>query len=811
MMTSPLNRLLSKLSDVKKIGNGWSARCPAHNDRRPSLSVSESDDGRVLVDCKAGCLTQDVIAKLGLTMRDLFSDDSSTLFLSTEPRQTRGKQKIRRQDHGKPKGKAYPTVRKAMAALDRIMKKERGHRVVRWFYHNLDGKRVAVVARYDLPTAKDEKQQKTFRPLVRHRNEWFIGGMPEPRPLYHLSKLADADRVYICEGEKAADAVRNLGLIATTSTHGTKSATKTDWSPLAGKQCVILPDNDKVGSAYADNVGVILAKLTPPTKVKVVDLPDLPEGGDIVDWIESQPDADDDELRRQLETLIEKAEVIQSHRLVSPGSRFQPFPIDIFPGLLRKFVANGAKAIGCDTSYIALPLLSCIATSIGNTRKIELKKGWEEPSILWTAIVGDSGTMKSPAIELALQPVKERQQKAFAEFTEQDRNYRDEFLQYERDLADWKKGKVQELPDKPEQPIMDRYYCDDLTIEALLLMLQKQPRGLLMVRDELAGWFASFDRYSQGKGGDSSRWLEMHGGRSLTVDRKTGDQKTIHVPRAAVSVAGGIQPDILRRALGQEHRENGLAARLLLAFPPKRPKRWTEAKINPRKKRAIVKLVDRLYKLESATDDNGELQPIIVKLSPEAKKEWITFFDEHAKELSELSGDLAAAWSKLEGYAARLALVVHFARWAAGDSTLRDAGTVDQWSINAGIRLSRWFGNEVRRIYAMLDENKEETEQRRLVEWIEQKGGVVTAREVQQGHRQYQTAADTELALGKLIEAGLGSWKPTSTTSKGGRPSRMFRLLEPSTVYDALPVTKENEGCVDVDDVDTPEAGSEDD
>jgi putative DNA primase/helicase len=80
--------------------------------------------------------------------------------------------------------------------------------------------------------------------VARWGDKWIIGGMPEPRPLYGLPDLADIKRAYVAEGEKAADAARSIGLVATTSPHGSKSAEKADWSPLAGKEVVILPDND---------------------------------------------------------------------------------------------------------------------------------------------------------------------------------------------------------------------------------------------------------------------------------------------------------------------------------------------------------------------------------------------------------------------------------------------------------------------------------------------------------------------------------------------------------------------------------------
>ena len=64
---------------------------------------------------------------------------------------------------------------------------------------------------------------------------WCLRGMPDPRPLYNLPKLADAERVYVTEGEKATDALCSIELTATTSAHGSQSPDKTDWSPLWGK------------------------------------------------------------------------------------------------------------------------------------------------------------------------------------------------------------------------------------------------------------------------------------------------------------------------------------------------------------------------------------------------------------------------------------------------------------------------------------------------------------------------------------------------------------------------------------------------
>src|SRR5262245_11905146 len=111
-------------------------------------------------------------------------------------------------------------------------------------------------------------------------------------------------------------------------------------------------------------------------------------------------------------------------------------------------------------------------------------------------------------------------------------------------------------PLEPKALVCPRYWCNDVTMEALARCLLDAPRGLLASRDELRGWLASFNQYNKGgKGSDLNHWLALHGGRDLLIDRKTGDRPTIYVPQASVSITGGTQPGILGRNLDREHFE----------------------------------------------------------------------------------------------------------------------------------------------------------------------------------------------------------------------------------------------------------------
>jgi len=209
-----------------------------------------------------------------------------------------------------------------------------------------------------------------------------------------------------------------------------------------------------------------------------------------------------------------------------------------------------------------------------------------------------------------------------------------------------------------------------------------------------------------------------------------------------------------------------------------------------------------LLGLSFATGDDGAPEPVVLTLTRKAKQVWISFYNTHAAEHAELSGDLAAAWSKLEGYAARLALIVQLVRAATGEAT---ADQVDDVSMVAGITLTRWFGIEARRVYAALAESDEERDTRRLLELIERKGGEISIRELQAGDRRYRGSADlAESALTALVQAGLGAWQDIPPGPRGGRPGRVFRLCQHISSQRNLANVQNNNSSADADNAESP-------
>lgn len=146
----------------------------------------------------------------------------------------------------------------------------------KWDYLDADGQLLACVYRYDTPTGK---QYRPWDARARAKR------MPDPRPLYNLPAVAVCDAVVLVEGEKCADALAYLGIVATTAMGGAATAIdKTDWTPLAGKTVAVWPDHDEAGARYADTVTPKLLHIG--ARVRRVTVPqDKPKKWDAADAV----------------------------------------------------------------------------------------------------------------------------------------------------------------------------------------------------------------------------------------------------------------------------------------------------------------------------------------------------------------------------------------------------------------------------------------------------------------------------------------------------------------------------------------------
>src|SRR5262249_47063965 len=160
-------------------------------------------------------------------------------------------------------------------------------------------------------------------------------------------------------------------------------------------------------------------------------------------------------------------------------------------------------------------------------------------------IVGESGTLKSPAYLKAVAHLFRLQKQFIQRYKAEAAEYAEKLTKWKAAKKAFKDGEGQDPGDQPEEPVMRRVVCSDTTIEKLAEVLEDNPRGTLVARDELDGWLGSFTRYKGKAGGtDLPNWLEMYRAGTVIVDRKTGERRLVFVQRAAVSITGGIQPGV---------------------------------------------------------------------------------------------------------------------------------------------------------------------------------------------------------------------------------------------------------------------------
>jgi putative DNA primase/helicase len=203
LATRPIDKILAALNyQGPRDGRNHKCTCPAHDDRKESLSVTEGDDGKVLVKCFAGCDTKKVLAAVGLKMTDLFPP------------------------------KARSTKAKTKETLGRI--------VATYDYTDANGKLLYQVTRHN---------PKDFRQRQPDGNGGWLWSITNPQVrlvLYCLPELLAApitDWVFVVEGEKDVDNLRERGLVATCNVQGAGK-----WKPeyndwLRDRHVCILPDN----------------------------------------------------------------------------------------------------------------------------------------------------------------------------------------------------------------------------------------------------------------------------------------------------------------------------------------------------------------------------------------------------------------------------------------------------------------------------------------------------------------------------------------------------------------------------------------
>jgi uncharacterized protein (DUF927 family) len=202
------------------------ARCPGHDDRSASLSVSEGD-GKILVHCHAGCSTEAVLDALGLKMADLFMDSQAKRSIVTTYR-----------------------------------------------YVDEQGKLLFEVVRYQ-PKAFAQRRPD-------NQGEWIWNLHGVGRVVYNLPAVLQAENVLVLEGERDVESARTLGMVATTNCGGAGKWRNEYNTTLKSKNVTIIPDRDEAGRKHGQQVADALFGVAASLKIL-----ELPHGKDLSEWLEA--------------------------------------------------------------------------------------------------------------------------------------------------------------------------------------------------------------------------------------------------------------------------------------------------------------------------------------------------------------------------------------------------------------------------------------------------------------------------------------------------------------------------------------------
>jgi Protein of unknown function (DUF3987) len=572
MNMQAIDKVLESLGDYSERGDEYRAKCPSHQgESNDSLAVREDDDGKVLLHCHTGCDFEEIVDALGLDMSDLFSKNGQA------------------SGAGKPVG---PPPKE-----DRV---------------------AGTLSVEDLPGDSSEymvfeKEDGTPYYIQRHKGAVYrvvgfdedgdpilAAGLGDIEPiLFGLPILREAiatgKPVIHTEGCKdALTTQRQLGMAGVTSGSCTSWKSEFVQDYEGAEEVWIVPDNDDEGRAYAQQIAQDLAGVVPT--IKIVDLPGLPEKGDLTDWMDAG------HTKEELLELVATAPALDS----SQAWPEKPVALDIqlpaveelreslIPGPLSKWVFDVAKRMdNAAPDFVAAAAVVQAGALLGRKLGIRPKRhdDWVVIPNLWGGLVGMPASMKTPALEAALKPIKRLAAKAKIDYEDALKNHDFDKVIYaaqHKALKETLQAKAKELTlDKgsaddlkafkkefeelkePEAPIQRRYVTNDTTIEKLAEILAENPDGILYYADELMRFLRGLDRV--GREADRAFYLEAwNGSGSFEVDRI--GRGSIFVPALCVSLLGGIQPGPLSKyvidAMEDTDKADGLLQRFQVMVYP---------------------------------------------------------------------------------------------------------------------------------------------------------------------------------------------------------------------------------------------------
>jgi hypothetical protein len=375
---------------------------------------------------------------------------------------------------------------------------------------------------------------------------------------------------------------------------------------------------------------------------------------------------------------------------------------------------------------------------------------------MWTAIVGYSGTGKTPGLDVthrALARVERNRKHLIGEL----RRAHESKIESAKAANNQWKAKVKEAIEggrkPPEMPadaeipgpfVTPRLYVSDSTIERLAVLLQARPHGMLVIRDELAGLFLNLSRYSGGT--DKEFWLEAWNGKPYTVERM--NRPPAHIEHLLVGVTGGFQPDKLARSFDGD--ADGLYARVLFAWPTEAPYRTltdTIEEVEPEFENTLSRLIDLPEFAE------GKLIIRDARLTPDA----VAVFEQYRQLVHQkkdvLDGREREWWVKTPAHVLRLTGTLAYLDWARetiGKATPAP-NMIETHFVAAAVRLTtEYFWPHARAALRQLGLTERHTKERKVLRWLRaERRDQVSVEDVRRDALQQSLNAE---ATAKLVE-----------------------------------------------------------
>jgi hypothetical protein len=636
-----------------------------------------------------------------------------------------------------------------------------------WMYCAPGGSELGIVARYN----GSDGTKDVVPYFKRNGSGWALGGPGDPRPLFgldHLVKNQDKP-VTVVEGEKCAAALQSLGWTVVTSLGGSNAAHKANWAPLEGRRKVyLLPDNDTPGMAYMRAVWERLRALDDPPEVLIVDLPGLPEKGDVVDWLQAQcpdwdgyapiPASEHKRVISELWSIAENARPVPAEWQEGSPTEWReivplpergdlgeaaPFPVEILPAAIRDACLEVARFDKVPAASPAIVGLSCLATAIGKRATVEERKGLEHFAALFFAGIAASGERKTPVVKRMTCPLKEwaeskaqewelLKQRAIARNRAIDVQLKDIVKNHKSGNLDVAEQAILDLErQRRTEPPRPRLFTTDATEQRLFQMMHERDGAFAVLSGEGRPVLdAIMGKYSgDGRTGDAI-YLAGISGDTITRDRvgseKGAEDRVIHHPCLNVCVL--VQSDKYMEAASHPAlRASGALARIWAVWLPTMVGSRIEAEDETGLSASAMGPYNNLLRrilghVRIAEDDeDGESgnEPHVASLSPSAARSRREFHNEVERLMAEGEDleDVRDIASKAVSQTCKLALVLHIAE----DPTVLDEQhseiSPETWA--RAQTLGTWFLTEAVRVQRQADEYPALKAGRQVVRWIQ--------------------------------------------------------------------------------------------